>query len=270
MNSNIDTILISHSHNDEKYVQQLVNLIKVTNIERESKAKIICSSIPGHGIPGDVNIYDYLRNELQGNVWVIYVLSQNYYNSAACLNEMGATWVQNKKYSSFLVPNFKPSNIKGAIDPSKNAFFLDSKHSLNDFKNLLLKEFNTQVDDNLWESVRDTALETILKLSRIELENSKSVRVDYEEVINSEEGKVTVVLRVTNNNTFPVELTYFKVTLKDINKNIYVNEDELSHTKIYSKENKILFRTYELGDSPFSINRNDSGTVEDVRFRNLY
>lgn len=269
LSEDIDTILISHAHKDEKYVTELVELIKVTGIEKAG-VKIICSSFPGHGIPGDVNIYDYLKRELNGNVWVIYVLSQNYYNSAACLNEMGATWVQNKKYSTFLIPNFQFSEIRGAIDPAKNSFKLNDKRNLNDFKNILLEAFKLKVNDNIWESVRDTALERITGIAKLELEKSKMTEVDYESVINSNEGKLTLVLRVKNDNAFAMDLIFIKVTLKDSNGNVFTIEDESVSIRVHSKENKLIFKDYELGDSHFSVARNDVGIVEEAKFSNVY
>lgn len=270
MSEAIDTILISHAHKDEGYVRELVKLIKVTGVEEKSGVKIICSSFPGHGIPGDVNIYDFLKEELSGNVWVIYVLSQHYYNSAACLNEMGATWVQNKRYSTFLTPNFEFSEIRGAIDPAKNSFVLNDKRKLNDFKNILLNEFDIRVDDNIWESVRDTALEEIVAIARLEREKSKMTKVDYETVINSGEGEFTVVLRVMNDHAYSVDLTYFKVTLKDTKGNIFCMEDEPRDLRIHSKENKLSFRTYKLGDSQFSVARIDGAIIEDARFSRVF
>lgn len=262
--------MISHAHKDENYVRELVKLIKVTGVEEKADVKIICSSFPGHGIPGDINIYDYLKEELSGNVWVIYVLSQHYYNSAACLNEMGATWVQNKRYSTFLTPNFEFAEIRGSIDPAKNSFVLNDKPKLNDFKNILLDTFNIRVNDNIWESVRDTALEEITAIAKLEREKSKMAKIDYETVVNSGEGTITVVLRVINDHAYSVDFTYFKVTLKDTNGNTFCMEDEPHDLRVHSKENKLFFRKYELGDSRFSAARNDGGIIEDAKFSKAY
>lgn len=102
---------------------------------------MFCSSIPGKDISGDSNINDFLKNEIQGNVWVIYHLSSNYYDSTACLNEMGATWVLNQKYSSFLVPDFDFKEIQGAIDPHKVSYHIDKKMNLINLKILLQSSF---------------------------------------------------------------------------------------------------------------------------------
>nr|WP_187307761.1 hypothetical protein [Ruminococcus sp. AF46-10NS] len=48
------------------------------------------------------------------------MLSDNYYSSVACLNEMGATWVLKKEYRSILLPGLI-QKIEGAINPNKIA-----------------------------------------------------------------------------------------------------------------------------------------------------
>lgn len=169
MSDQIDTIFISHSTNDKDYVKNILDIIKVTGIE-EKGVKIICTSVPGYGVPEDKHIYKFLREKIHSNVWVLYILSENYYSSPVCLNEMGATWVLNKRYSTFLTPNFNFEDMRGAIDISKNAFKIDDKSRINDFKNMLLSSFESveRVNDNIWESVRDESLEKIMEVAKNE------------------------------------------------------------------------------------------------------
>ena len=53
------------------------------------------------------------------------MLSDNYYKSPACLNEMGAAWVLKKEYRSILLPGFDYKEIEGAINPRKIGIKLD-------------------------------------------------------------------------------------------------------------------------------------------------
>ncbi len=64
---------------------------------------MFCSSINAYGIPqGAGNIYDYIQNEMSNdNLFVIMMLSQNYYDSYMCLNEMGAAWIKKSKISKY-------------------------------------------------------------------------------------------------------------------------------------------------------------------------
>lgn len=266
----IDTILISHSHEDHLYASELVKIIKVTGIEQEG-VRIICSSYPGHAIPGDELIYDFLREEIKGDIWVIYLLSQNYYNSPGCLNEMGAAWVLQKKYSTFLVPHFKFSDMKGAIDPSKNAFQLSKQTALNDFKNLILSSFDLQVDDNIWESVRDTALKCFIEEAREREKKNQLTTIAFETVRKGKNQTNTeVVFRVKNLNNYHVILNYCETVLQDIDGNEHVAILEPDNAIVYSGESKLLFISLVDSTSPYSMNKHIKGKIERHIFQTYY
>lgn len=266
----IDTILISHSHVDRFYARELVNMIKVTEVQKKG-VKIICSSYEGYAIPADISIYDFLREALKGNVWVIYVLSPYYYESAACLNEMGATWVQNKKYSTFLVPHFKFSEIKGAIDPSKNAFLFNEKSKLNDFKNVIIDEFELEnINDNIWESVRDESLKKIDTLSKEEVKKLGKEKVEFVAIKNKQNGSFDIVLRVINQNDYPMNFTFVKGSLKDINGNIFDFEKEITDNCIYNGENKLTFISCFLENSNYSFAKHDICDIKEFKFMRFY
>lgn len=80
-------IFISHSSQDLPFVQPLVELFEHIGLTPEH---MFCSSVAGYNVPLDNNIYDYLKKQFQNyGLRVIFVLSENYYNSPASLNEMG-------------------------------------------------------------------------------------------------------------------------------------------------------------------------------------
>ena len=97
-------VFISHASNDKSFVQLIVNLLEDIGL---SETEIVCSSIPGYGIPLGKDIYDWLSEQFQNcDLHIIFILSDNYYNSVACLNEMGAAWVLKQKYDTVLLPEF--------------------------------------------------------------------------------------------------------------------------------------------------------------------
>ena len=109
---------------------------------------------------GSGNIYDDLREEFSNNLFVIFMLSSNYYKSAPCLNEMGATWVLKKKYQSILLPGFEYSQIKGAIDPCDISFKLDDKKyrtsALGELKDNIVQFLELDnVDVSKWDYQRE-------------------------------------------------------------------------------------------------------------------
>ena len=72
-----------------------------------SEKYMFCSSISEIGVPIKEDVYAYLRDLLDSEeVIPIFMLSDNYYSSAACLNEMGAVWMKQKDYFTFLLHDF--------------------------------------------------------------------------------------------------------------------------------------------------------------------
>lgn len=152
-------IFISHSSLDKNYVSDIVELLEDLGIRED---QLFCSSIAGYGIPLDEDIYDYLKQQFQEyDLHIIFVLSDNYYKSPACLNEMGATWVLQKRYTTILLPGFDFKEVKGAIDPTKIAIKLDGdsldvKEKLGQLKDSIVQEFSlTSISDIRWEKKRD-------------------------------------------------------------------------------------------------------------------
>lgn len=163
-NGTINKIFISHSSLDKEYTDLLVDLLHKIGIDKNSD-KIIYTSKAGYGIPLQENIYDYIKNELNKNILVILVLSNNYYSSVACLNEMGATWVNSKSYCTIMLPFFEFKEIKGAIDPMEISFKINDKYRIDEFKDKIVKIFKLkELNNTIWQQDRDDFLNEIEKL----------------------------------------------------------------------------------------------------------
>lgn len=151
-------LFISHSTKDEVLVSNFVDLLYSIGF---TETEMFCSSRSDIGVTLQKDIYKYLRNLLNDeNVIPIFMLSGNYYDSPACLNEMGAVWMKQKKYFTFLLPEFNFCEIKGAINPNQRSVKLDInnknlKGDLNSFKDIICKLFNKTISENKWEKQRD-------------------------------------------------------------------------------------------------------------------
>lgn len=112
-------VFISHASKDILAVKHIVELLELIGFD---KSNMFCSSIEPYGIPTGMDIYEYLQKQFRDfELHVILVLSNNYYNSIACLNEMGAAWVLSCSQTVMLLPGFSFSDIDGAINPRKIA-----------------------------------------------------------------------------------------------------------------------------------------------------
>lgn len=159
-------IFISHSSKDLVYVKLLVRLFESIGLGTDN---MFCSSVNGYNIAEGKNILDCLKEQFQSyNLRVVFVLSENYYNSPVSLNEMGAAWVLQQQYTTILLPHFDYNSIKGVIDQMKIGIKLDSEKSivrghLDDLRETIISEFdlNTCNSRKIWEERRDEFIDKV-------------------------------------------------------------------------------------------------------------
>lgn len=158
-------IFISHSSKDKQIVNELVDLLEKIGIK--DKEALFCSSIQGYGIAIGEDIYERLQKEFESyNIYVIFILSKNYYDSNDCLNEMGATWVLKNKYQTLLYPGFEYTEIKGVINPTQKSFKLDEKttrvENLIKLREELIQIFDLEkIDEVLWRRYEESFFKKI-------------------------------------------------------------------------------------------------------------
>lgn len=152
-------VFISHKKEDKAYADALVNLIEF--IVGADGDKIFCSSVQGYGIKQSRDIKDNLKAQFDNyEIFMIIVHSPRYYQSAVCLNEMGAAWVMGTQFSSFLTSDCRTEYLRGVINKEK--IFIDPNDDpdmleahLNDFKNDLAAFFGKgAIDENKWANAR--------------------------------------------------------------------------------------------------------------------
>lgn len=159
------TIFLSHRSSDKKYGDALEKLITGLGVKNN---QLIYTSHPLHKIPLDANIYDFLREHINQKIFVIILWSNEYLESPACLNEMGAAWVTQSDYTNFYTPDFAFGNPKYhecAVDTRKMGAVLNGdehcKASMIEFKNKILQLFNLSIDEQSWTYLLDRFIEDI-------------------------------------------------------------------------------------------------------------
>lgn len=153
-------LFISHATDDARYVSGLVELLEYIGFRKET---MFCSSYAGYGVPLDEDIYDYLKKQFnEYELYVILMLSDNYYRSPACLNEMGAAWVLGTKHTAILLPGFDFKKIKGAVNARRVSIKIDQidsydlKDKLSQLREKLASGFGLEdFDVEQWERKRD-------------------------------------------------------------------------------------------------------------------
>ncbi|TDK43480.1 toll/interleukin-1 receptor domain-containing protein [Algoriphagus formosus] len=154
----VKKIFISHSSKDKKIVSEIVHLLSLIGVQDSS---IFCTSLSGYDIPLGDNWLETLKSEISGEVIVLFVLSENYFQSNVSLCEMGAAWVLSKKHVPILIPPVEFKNIDGVI-PLTQGLIIRDKHKWTQLKTQLEILFNLSPKaPQIWETRRDEILERI-------------------------------------------------------------------------------------------------------------
>lgn len=134
-------IFISHSSKNKFYGGKLVDLLRNIGVKEN---EIIFTSNTAYGIPVGQNIFHWLKSQITEKPFVVYLLSEEYYQSIACLNEMGAAWIIENKHIAIFTPNFNLSSKEfqsGALDPREIGFYITDEERILSFIALLSENF---------------------------------------------------------------------------------------------------------------------------------
>lgn len=134
-------IFISHSSRNKFYGEKLVDLLRSVGVKEN---EIIFTSNTAYGIPVGQNIFNWLKSQITEKPFVIYLLSEEYYQSIACLNEMGAAWIIENKHAALFTPNFNLSSKEfqsGALDPREIGFYITDEERILSFLHLISEDF---------------------------------------------------------------------------------------------------------------------------------
>lgn len=147
-----ERIFISHSSKDKDIVEELIDIIESIGV---NPSQIFCSSFEGYGISLGANFLEVIKAEINKNVLVLFVLSENFYSSPVSLCEMGATWALSKEHVPIIVPPFTFDRIEGVI-PLTQGLSINDELQLNLLRDKIIDMF--QINSQpiaAWERKRD-------------------------------------------------------------------------------------------------------------------
>jgi len=160
-NMNQNKVFISHSSLDSKYVEKIIDTLEIIGIP---STQIFCSSFEGYGIKLGKDFLEALKRELNGKVFVLFILSSNFYSSVVSLCEMGATWIKTNSHIPILIPPFDYKDVKGVI-PTTHGMKINEKEKYNTLKEVMEEYFSLKpIQLNVWERKRDNILKEIKHL----------------------------------------------------------------------------------------------------------
>lgn len=136
------TLFISHSSKDALVATAFSDFMTHIGIP---SSQITCSSAFGTHILTGTPLYSMLHQALsRDNVFFLMLLSDNYYSSAVCLNEMGAAWIKDLESLFFILPGFSFEKVKGVARRKRAPIVITNRR--NDYC-IPLKEFSRNSSD---------------------------------------------------------------------------------------------------------------------------
>ena len=132
-------IFISHRSTDKEIADFLVDFFSATGIPRNA---IFCSSLPGSDIKEKIS--GEVKTALKNSVVNIAILSQDYYQSAYCLNEAGVFWYEDKPVVPIALPEITSDNMYGFLNNEYKLRSLDIDTDISYIYDTVAKATSTQ------------------------------------------------------------------------------------------------------------------------------
>lgn len=163
-------LLLSHHPADKSYGDALEKLFSQLGVEDH---QLIYTSHPSHELPGQLDIYQFLKEHFFDDVFLVVLWSESYLSSPGCLNEMGAAWVTQKDYTNLYVPDFdfgSPLYHECAVDTRKMGAVLNGndncRASILQLCHTLLALFHIEMREEILADLVEQFLRDISKNSR--------------------------------------------------------------------------------------------------------
>lgn len=177
-------VFISHSSKDKDFADALVVLLEDIGFD---SSNLFCSSIDGYGVGLSEDIFETLRSLFnEHDLYVIFIHSPRYYESAVSLNEMGAAWVLKTDFCSLLTNDMEFRNMSGVVNDSKISIKVDNTDAparLTELKDKLISLFGLKAIDAIkWERKRQVFLNRVTNIKNDTKEfddKSESMRKGY-------------------------------------------------------------------------------------------
>ena len=170
-------VFISHSHKDQIIAKALVDLLEQAGLHRNN---IIASSSPKAQFHTGSPLYRELRAALSdNNTFLIFLLSDNFYSSTVCLNEMGAAWVMDLDFQFMVLPGFSFEKVNGVIMENNQVGISLSRIDdvtltrLNElYEKVIAPRFDIPIDLSAWTLALTDFINSVEKYKKEQLEKT--------------------------------------------------------------------------------------------------
>ncbi|MBT2217117.1 hypothetical protein KK120_14915 [Virgibacillus dakarensis] len=250
---------ISHSSKNFKYGEAIVQLLMDVGMPQKN---IIFTSKVGYGIPKGKDIFKWLKSEIKERPFVIYLLSEEYYSSIACLNEMGAAWIIENEHIALFTPGFNPGNPKfwdGAIEPRELGIFVDDKDDVFEFVEIVINKLGNNVKPIIIDQAITKYLKSVEDIKR-NIENDKSEK--KMEVNNDKQDGKRDLIETLSADSIPQS----KSTINTSNDSPYEKfKEDIQKGKLADEELLLIKYLVDMGKDVLGDRWMTDGEIENIK-----
>lgn len=180
-------VFVSHATKDKAIADAFVDLLVHCGLHAED---IFCTSLEGMGIPPGQNFLEHIKGQIQKPELVVLMLSQNYFDSAFCLCELGASWAMWHNILPVVIPPATFADVGGVLTGIQ-AIKIDDPSKLSDAYDVMVSGLKLKrLASARWETKRDDFLK---KLGPLLKKQEKPSRVSFGEFAALEKKHKDVV-----------------------------------------------------------------------------
>ncbi|MDR5588537.1 toll/interleukin-1 receptor domain-containing protein [Clostridium aquiflavi] len=157
------SVFISHNEKDDKLAEAIIKLLEALGISKNIKdGKIFCSSANNRGVSIGEDIFEQIRNKFDDNIIVLFLFTKRFFESPACLCEMGAAWVKSKNVVPLVMPPQKFEDIKGIFNKNIKGFLLNDEKKFTELVDFFIQKFNLpSIDFKDYDEIKNSFFENI-------------------------------------------------------------------------------------------------------------
>lgn len=228
-----DKVFISHATEDKSLAEAVADLIE-TGIGL-SHDQIFCTSLAGQGIPAGKDFKGHIQGELVNSVTVIALLTPNYYASAFCLCELGATWLLSKDFLPFVTPLAGFGELK-AVLKGIQALRIDQDTDLDEMRDRLNGMAASPTTTPRWSVKKNKFLADVAKILAALPKPATPTPAELKKAVDERDGYMA------ETKSLESELKTLKLKYEELGKRkdkSAVNEVELQFSDDWERFNKV-------------------------------
>lgn len=173
-------IFVSHASMDSTIGEAFVDLLLEFGVEKKN---IFFSSKYHLGVELGKDFVSTVKGKLKESTVTIFLITDNFYESAYCLNEMGACWILEKEFIPVLLNNTKFEDMRGFIDQRHIVASVDSDDLAKIYNYLVKRNLANKQCENVKEKC-NTFIESIYNIEsndrKKELKNQDVTQIERE------------------------------------------------------------------------------------------